>query len=170
MRVPEPSIRAAFSTWPQFNRALRDVVATLTDEQLAMRPSPDRWPLWATIGHTACQRVSALCGLLGEPGAEATPFPDALYRCPGDEYLEPAMNSAELVEALDASFRIVEGALDRWSWAMLGEEVHRTFGDEQWSATRGAVLQRAFAHDIWHSAELNEALTAAGLTPIDPWG
>ena len=63
------SIRPAFSKWPDYNRSLRDVVATLGDEQLATQPSPERWPLWASIGHLACQRVFWLCDFAGEPGA-----------------------------------------------------------------------------------------------------
>ena len=59
--MSEMTIRPAYSTWPEYNRRLRDVVAAMTDEQLAIRPAPDRWPLWATIGHAACQRVYWLC-------------------------------------------------------------------------------------------------------------
>lgn len=51
------TIRAAFSQWPAYNQRLRDVVAAMTAEQLAISPAPGRWPLWATIGHAACQRV-----------------------------------------------------------------------------------------------------------------
>ena len=60
------------TTVPCVNRRPRTV------EQLAIRPTPERWPLWATIGHLACQRVSGLCGLLGEPEHSSTPFPNAL--------------------------------------------------------------------------------------------
>ena len=35
--------------------------------------------------------------------------------------------------------------------------------------TRGAVIQRVFAHDVWHAAELNEALAGAGLPPVVFW-
>ena len=59
--MSEMTIRPAYSTWPEYNRRLRDVVAAMTDEQLAIRPAPDRWPLWATVGHAACQRVYWLC-------------------------------------------------------------------------------------------------------------
>ncbi len=52
---------------------------------------------------------------------------------------------------------------------MLDEEIRRTFGDEEWVHTRGSVIQRVFAHDIYHSAELNEALGVAGLPQIDFW-
>jgi hypothetical protein len=76
------SIRAAYSKWPEYNQRLRDVVGGMTVKQLAFQPSQERWPLWASIGHLACQRISGLCGQAGEPGADTTPFPNALYNCP----------------------------------------------------------------------------------------
>ena len=163
------TIRSAYGSWPGYAAALRDVVADLTDGHLALQPSPERWPLWATIGHLACQRVSWLCGFAGEPGAETTPFPDALHRCPGDEYLEPAMGSVELVDALDRTFLVIDAVLDRWTFETLDEPIVRRFGDEEWAHTRGWVIQRVFAHDLTHIAELNEAFTNAGLPPIDLW-
>ena len=162
-------IRAAYGSWPQHNRRLRDVVAAMTDEQLAIRPSPERWPIWATVGHIACQRVFWLCDFAGEPGAETTPFTDAAHNCPGDDDLEHVLSADELVEALDSSFRIVEACLDRWTLDRLGEELRRPEWDETWVHARGWVIQRVFAHDVWHCAELNETLGIAGLPQIDPW-
>ncbi len=164
-----PTIRPAYSKWPDYNRRLRDVVVGVTDAQLALQPSAERWPLWATVGHLCCQRVSWLCGFLDEPGADTTPFPNALYECPGDEYLEPVMSSGELVAALDSTFLIVEGVLDRWTVDMLDEEIRREFGGDEWVHTRGAVIQRVFSHDVWHCAELNETLARHGLPQIDLW-
>lgn len=162
-------IRPAFSKWPEYNRRMREAVGALTSDQLGIQPSPERWPLWATVGHTACQRVSWLCGFLGEPGAESTPFPDALYRCPGDDYLEPVMGANELVAALDSTFDIVEAVLDSWTLDMLDEEISRDFDGDLWQHTRGSVIQRVFSHDVWHCAELNETLQARGLLQIDLW-
>ena len=155
--------------WPQYNRRLRGVVAAMSEAQLAIRPSSERWPLWATVGHTACQRVSWLCDFAGEPGAETTPFTDALHYCPGDEDLEHVLGADELVEALDSTFRIVENCLDRWTLEMLGEELRRTFGNEEWVYSRGSVIQRVFTHDVYHCAELNETLGIAALPQIDLW-
>ncbi|HUR16688.1 MAG TPA: hypothetical protein VMZ33_05345, partial [Candidatus Limnocylindrales bacterium] len=129
----------------------------------------DRWPLWATIGHLCCQRVSGLSGMVGEPGADTTPFPNALYNCPGDEYLEPAMTAHELVAAIDSTFRIVEHCLDTWTMESLDEVMQRDFGDEIVEIKRGFYLQRSLAHDVYHIAELNEALSRAGLPLIDLW-
>jgi uncharacterized damage-inducible protein DinB len=167
--MSEQTIRPAFSKWPDYQRRLRDVIAAMTEDQLALRPSPERWPLWATVGHTACQRVFWLCDFAGEPGAETTRFTDAGNDCPGDDDLEHVLSAEDLVEALDSTFRIIERCLDRWTLDMLDEVIRRPdFGDD-WVHTRGSVIQRVFSHDVYHSAELNEALGLAGLPQIDLW-
>ena len=163
-------IRAAYDTWPHYDRALRDVVAAMTEEQLAARPSPDRWPLWASIGHLACQRVFWLCDFAGAAGADTTPFTNVTYDCPGDDDLEHVLSAADLTAALESTFRIVEDCLDRWTFDMLDEVISRPDWDESWVHTRGWVVQRVYSHDVYHCAELNEALGVAGLTQIDLWG
>ena len=167
--MTDATIRPAYSNWPMFDKRLRAVVSGLTDEQLAIRPTPVRWPIWASIGHLACQRVSWLCGFIGEPGAGSTPFPDALHRCPGDEYLEPAMSGTELAAALGSTFAIIDHVLDTWTLDMLEEVIRRPFGPEDWVYSRGSVLQRVFIHDAYHAAELNETLSRNGLPLVDPW-
>jgi hypothetical protein len=52
---------------------------------------------------------------------------------------------------------------------MLTEEIRRPDWDDSWVHTRGAVIQRVFSHDIYHAAELNEALGIAGLPQVDLW-
>ena len=167
--MSELTIRTAYSKWPDYNRRLREVVAGLTVEQLALQPPPERWPLWATLGHTFCQRVFWLCDFAGEPGADTTRFTNAGYDCPGDDDLEHVLSGAALGAALDSTFRIVETCLDRWTVDMLDEEIRRPEWDETWVHTRGSVIQRVFSHDIYHAAELNEALGIAGLPQVDLW-
>jgi uncharacterized damage-inducible protein DinB len=162
------SIRRAYSNWPDYNRRITAAVAALTDVQLLLKPSPDRWPLWASIGHMACQRVFWLCDFAGEPGADTTRFTNAAWNCPGDDDLDNVLTVAELVDALDSTFRIVDGCLDRWTLQSLEEVIDRPeMGGRAHS--RGWVLQRVFSHDVWHAAELNEALTAARLPEVDFW-
>jgi uncharacterized damage-inducible protein DinB len=163
------TIRPAYSTWPRINERFRDAVAELTDEQLAIQPSRDRWPLWATIGHAACQRVFWLCDVAGEAGAATTPFPNAGYDCPGDDDLEHVLSGRQLADALDRTFGIVERCLDSWTLESLGEELRRPEWDESWVHLRGAVIQRVFSHDVYHLAEVNETLGRAGLRQIDLW-
>lgn len=164
------TIRSAFSVWPGFNERLRAVAATLTDEQLQLRPSPERWPIWATIGHTACQRVFWLCDFAGEAGAETTPFTNAGDDCPGDDDLEQQLGADQLVRALDSTFAIIERVLDTWPIDSLAEELRRPEWKGNWVLTRGGVIQRVFSHDVYHCAEINETLGIAGLPLVDLWG
>ncbi len=163
------TIRPAYSSWPMYNQRLRDVVGTMTLEQLTFQAAPDRWPIWATVGHAACQRVFWLCDFAGEPGAETTPFTNASFDCPGDDDLEHVLDADALVGALDATFRIVENCLDRWTLDMLDEEIRRRWDTEERVHGRGWVLQRVFAHDVYHCAEVNETLGTAGFPQIDLW-
>ena len=164
------TIRPAYSKWPNYNRRLIAVVAAMNDAQLAIQPAPERWPIWATVGHTACQRVFWLCDFAGEPGAETTPFTNAGNDCPGDDDLEHVLSAGQLAAALESTFRIVEQCLDSWTVDSLDDELRREDWDETWAHTRGWVIQRVFAHDLYHTAELNEALGGAGLPQIDLWG
>jgi hypothetical protein len=164
-----PTIRPAFSMWPQYNRRLRNVVAAMTVDQLALAPAPERWPVWATVGHLACQRVFWLCDFAGEPGVETTPFPDAARNCPGDDDLEHPWTAEQLVEALDSSFRIVETCLDRWTLPMLAEELRREDYGPGWVHTRGEIIQKLFTHDAYHCGELSQTLGIAGLRQIELW-
>jgi DinB superfamily len=164
------SIRPAYPSWPAYNARLREAVAGLTAPQLTLQPAPERWPLWATVGHLACQRVFWLCDFAGAPGAEATRFRNAASDCPGDDDLEHVLSSADLVEALDATFGIVESCLAAWTVELLAEEIsHPEWPGDAVAHTRGWALERVFAHDVWHIAELNEALGQAHLPQIDLW-
>ena len=167
--MSDATIRSAYSKWPDYNRRLRDVVAGLTDEQLALQAARDRWPLWATLGHTFCQRVFWLCDFTGETGADTTRFTNAGYDCPGDDDLEHVLSAADLVEALDSTFRIVERCLDTWTVNSLDEVLRRPEWDASWVHTRAAVIQRVFSHDIYHVADANAVLGAAVLPQVDLW-
>ena len=161
---------AAYPTWGVLNRRLVEAIAPLDDVQLAQAIAPDRWPLWAVVGHLACQRVFWLCDFAGEPGADTTPFTNASWSCPGDEDLVNVLDAGQLTTALSTTFAIVGRALDTWPLDSLAEVIDRPDFGEEWRHPRGFVLERVHAHDLWHAAEASEILTAMGLPPIDPWG
>jgi uncharacterized damage-inducible protein DinB len=161
-------IRPFYDMWPQYNRRLREVIGAMSTEQLAIRPSPDRWPIWATVGHTAGMRVYWLCDVVGEAGAETTPFTDAANSGWEDD-LDHPRRPDELVIALDSTWRLIEGCLDRWTPDMLGDEFHREYDSRDQVHTRGSILQRLFSHDAYHCGELSQTLGIAGLPQIDLW-
>jgi uncharacterized damage-inducible protein DinB len=161
------TIRSAYDMWPQYNRRLREVVAAMTDEQLAIRPSPDLLPLWAAVGHTVAMRVYWLCEVIGEPGAETTPFGGEISDWADD--LDDPRGADELVEALDSTFRIIEGCLDRWTPEMLNDEIERRYNDTVQIHSRSSILQRLLTHEAYHCGELSQTLGIHGLPQIDLW-
>jgi uncharacterized damage-inducible protein DinB len=163
------TIRAIYDRWPQYNKRLTEVVAAMTDEQLAIRPSPEGRPIWATVGHTAIARAYWLCGILKEPGAEATPWPDALAWDGWEDHLDHPRTATELVWALDSTWAVVDRVLDTWEPSMLPEEVERAFGDNVQLHSRASILQRLLTHDAYHCGELSQTLGIAGLPQIDLW-
>ena len=162
------TIRHAYDMWPQYNRRLREVIGAMTDEQLAIRPSPDLWPIWASVGHTAGARVFWLCDIVGEPGAETTPLTDAA-NIGWEDDLDHPRSADELVLALDSTFRIIEGCLDRWTPDMLFDVIQREYDGTIQVHTRSSILQRLFTHEAYHCGELSQTLGIHGLPQIDLW-
>ena len=162
------SIRPFYDRWPQYNRRLIEIVRDLTDEQLALRAADDQWPIWAILGHTAAVRVYWLCNVLGEPGADATPFSD--FDADGwEDDLDHPRSAAELVGALETTFGVVDGVLDRWTPDMLGVEFERWFRDERQLHSRASVLQRLLTHEAYHDGEVAQTLGVHGFEPPYIW-
>ena len=140
----------------------------MTADELAIRPSLERWPIWATVGHTAGVRVYWLCAVLGEPGAETTPF-DPRSEEGWEDDLDHPRSADELVMALDTTWQIVDRCLDRWTPAMLDETVERTYGDDRQLHTRSSIVLRLLTHEAYHCGELSQTLGIHGLPQIDLW-
>ncbi len=162
------SIRLYYDRWPQYNRRLVETLRGLDAEQLSLRAQPEHWPVWAIAGHLAGSRVYWLCHILGEPGADATPFAH-----PDDEGWEDDLDhprtAAELVDALESSFAVIDGILDRWTAEDLSVEFERWYGDERQVHTRTSVLQRVLTHEAYHDGEIALALGAHHLDPVYIW-
>ena len=163
------SIRQFYDHWPQYDRRLTEIIGAMTEQQLAIRPSADGWPIWATVGHTAAMRVYWLCAVVGEPGADTTPWPDAATGLGWEDDLDHPRSATELVGALRSTWAIVDGVLDRWTPDVLGEEVERVYGDLRQVHTRSSILQRILTHEAYHCGELSQTLGIHDLPQIDLW-
>lgn len=158
-----------YAGWDTYNERIVEVVRGMTDEQLLVRPGPERWPVWATVAHTAGTRVYWLCGVVGEPGAATTPFPDALSGVGWEDDLETPRHADELVLALESTWLIVAGCLERWTDAMLEDTFVAKYGGPR-THTRQSVVMRMLSHDAYHCGELSQTLGMHGLPQIDLWG
>jgi uncharacterized damage-inducible protein DinB len=166
---PEGSIRRFYDGWGTYNQRLIDVIRPMPMDQLMLRPAPERPPIWATVGHTAGVRVYWLCGIFKEPGAETTPFPDPLAEAGWEDDEDHPRDADELVGALETTWAIVEGCLDRWTPEMLGEGFTRERAGKQQVHTRQSVIMRLISHEAYHCGELSQTLGILGLPQIDLW-
>ena len=168
------SLRPFYADWAGYNRRTIEGIRRLSAEDLALRvlavrdDRGDPWPIWAVFGHTAAMRVFWLCDVFGEPGAELTPFEG---ETPGwEDDLARPRTADELAVAFETTWRVVEGCLDRWTPAMLGESIRRDeAGRPPEFHTRQSILLRLINHEAYHLGEINVALGANGREPIDPW-
>jgi uncharacterized damage-inducible protein DinB len=171
--VPD-SLRPFYADWAGYNRRTMEGLLRLSDDDLALPVlatrdyETDPWPIWAVAGHSVAMRVFWLCDVFGEPGAELTPFEGAT---PGwEDDLTRPRSATELADAYRSTWQVVEGVLERWTSAMLGEVVQR---DEQGRPsefhTRQSILLRLINHEAYHLGEINLTLGANGREPIDPW-
>lgn len=163
------SIAHLYQQWGQYNSRLVQAIRPLSVGQLALRASPDNFPIWALAAHTAGTRVYWLCGVFKEKGAETTPFTDPTSGFGWEDEPDHPRSAAELVDALESTWRIVAGCLERWTIPMLDEAFTRVGGGRTQVHTRQSVLMRMLTHDAFHSGEISQLLGAHGLGEIDLW-
>jgi uncharacterized damage-inducible protein DinB len=167
-QASEP-IRRFYADWSQYRSRLVDGVRNLRPEQLAISAGPNHAPIWALAAHCAGTRTYWLCGVLGEPGAETTPFPDPLSGLGWEDDPGHPRSAAELVFALESTGAIVDRCLDTWTTDILEVEVERWYREVRQVHTRRSILLRMLSHDAFHSGEISQLLGANGLPEIDLW-
>ena len=140
----------------------------MTAETLAIRPAPERDPIWATVGHTVAARTYWLCAVAGEPGADDTPWPDPEGDGWEDDPSHPR-TADELVWAIESTWNVVDGVLDRWTPMMLAEEIVRDYLGTRQVHSRASIIQRLLTHEAYHCGELSQTLGIVGLPQIDLW-
>jgi uncharacterized damage-inducible protein DinB len=171
--VSAASIAPFYAGWSLCNDELIAAIAHLSPEQLGIAIRKG-WPIWASVSHVAGGRVFWLCQILGEPGAETTPFNDPSGFGWEDDLSHPR-NAGELVGALRSTWRIAQHALDTWTTGMLAEEKPRTGPAGTRMHSRQSVIMRIITHDAFHAGEISHALGEHGLGgdgpngPIDIW-
>ena len=162
------NIAPFYEGWRFTNDRLVERVGSLSLEQLELRAAPHLWPIWATTAHLAGGRVYWLCHIFKEPGAELNPFADPSGEGWEDDPTHPR-RAEELVGALESSWKVVEGCLERWTPETLQHETLRDFGGKVTIHTRQSVLMRLLTHDAEHCGEISLTLGMHGLGGLDLW-
>ncbi len=123
------SIRLFYDRWPQYNRRLVETIRPLDAEALALRAQPEHWPVWAIVGHLAGSRVYWLLPRAGRAGLGVHPVRPEPGGGLGGRARRIRGRPAELVEALETTYAIIDRVLDTWTPEMLEVEFERWYGD-----------------------------------------
>jgi uncharacterized damage-inducible protein DinB len=158
-----------YEPWALFNERLIEAIRPLDDAQLALRASPEHGAVWQLVAHTAGARVYWLCARFGEPCLEPTPFVDLATGEGWEDRPEEPRSALELVEALETSWRVVAGCLDRWTPEQLFEQFAPQADKRTLVKTRQGVIVRLLSHDAYHAGEISQTLGVHGLEPVDLW-
>jgi uncharacterized damage-inducible protein DinB len=162
------SVAPIFEGWHRTQAQLIHRVPKLAETELQLSASEDGWPIWAIVSHMAGARIYWLCGVLKEPGAQTTPFPDPLGEG-WEDRLDVPRRADELILAVESSWQIVESCLARWTPEMLSETFTRQRDGEVQRHTRQSVLTRLVMHDAFHCGEISNLLGGHGFASMDPW-
>lgn len=166
--MPDP-VAILYPDWPRYNARIRDAVRGLGPAELALRAGPGHAPVWALAAHAAGARAYWLCGWLGEPGAERTPFPTPASGIGWEDDEDHPRSGEGLAWALDSTFAVVDDCLARWTTEDLPRGVSRTVGGVERMHTRASILNRLCSHDAFHAGEISQLLGLHGLPEIDLW-
>ena len=81
----------------------------------------------------------------------------------------PPRSSGELAGAVEATWAVIEGCLERWTLDSLDVTAERRNGDRVQVHSRASVLNRIFTHETYHIGEMSQVLGLHGFEAIDPW-
>jgi uncharacterized damage-inducible protein DinB len=156
------SLTMFYTGWDAYQHNLVEIIAPLSPEQLALPTSlHHHWSIGMVAQHIVANRVWWFQLWMGEGNPDLAHI---AHWNPADKEEQPALESAELVAGLKATWQMIDAALPRWTPADLGqifpspsllsEEEQRIFGER----TRQWIIWHVLEHEIHYGGELSLAL------------
>jgi uncharacterized damage-inducible protein DinB len=152
-----------YQSWREYQDTLKQAIAPLTPEQLALRAAPDLRSVGEIVAHMISSRVHWFGDFLGERGS-----------MPGVESLlawdrrNPSLRTAgELVEGLDTSWRFIADLLNRWDSSDMQHTFPFESGGYHYDNSRSWVTCHILEHDLHHGGEISITLGMHGLQAPD---
>jgi uncharacterized damage-inducible protein DinB len=159
--------------WAGYQRLLLEAIRPLNAEQLASRTAPFQWAVWQLASHMAGTRAYWFHEVIGEGdeevghmfAVESTTVPDLPLEDAGWEDDEDhPRTAAELVDALERTWPMIEDRLRRWTVEDLEVEFSRTRRNgEIQTFSRAWVVWHLIEHDLHHGGEISQILGTNGL-------
>jgi uncharacterized damage-inducible protein DinB len=164
-----------YDGWANYQRLLVAAIE-LTPEHLALRTAPHQWAVWQIAGHVAGARTYWFHDVLGEGNpairdmfrVATTTVPDLPVEDAGWEDDEDhPRGSAEIVDAFDRTWAMMDDCLRRWTPDDLGVEFQRQRITGTQTFSRQWVIWHLMEHDLHHGGEISLILGTHGLPALD---
>ena len=160
MAEAQSTIATIYKGWHDYQTSVIKALAPLSSEQLALRAAPHLRSIGEIATHMIGARARWFHNLMGEGDQEFAAL--GAWDRPG----MPARSAAEVVDALEATWRVMQEALTRWTPAEW-EQTYEGEPGEPASFTRHWVVWHLIEHDLHHGGELSLTLGLHGLTALD---
>ena len=168
-----PELKAFYTGWAEQHEKLLESIRPLSLEQMQLRAAPGEWAIWQLASNMAGARLYWLCTMLGEDDhglsqmfrVDHATVPGVSLEWAGWEDSEDRhRTSAEIEEAFQKTWGVVQDCIGRWTLDDLDGEVTRTdaYGHER-TVSPAWVLWRLMAHEVHHGAEISLILRVHGL-------
>jgi uncharacterized damage-inducible protein DinB len=148
--------------WKLYQDHLKEALAPLTGEQLALRAAPGLRCIGENAMHIVGCRMYWFTEFLGEDGGEEM----KVYARWNEAALAlgaPVPSAAALAQGLDHTWQLMADCLARWSPA----EMHQTFPDDgdgtPVELSRAWVVWHVLEHDLHHGGEVSLTLGMFGI-------
>jgi uncharacterized damage-inducible protein DinB len=171
-----PVLQTFYDGWANYQRLVLAAIRELTPEQLALRTASHQWAVWQLAGHMAGSRAYWFHDVLGEgdPAARdmfrvaSTTVPDLPLEDAGWEDDEDhPRGAAEIVEAFEVTWAMIDACLRRWTSDDLAVEFSRERRSGAQTATRQWVIWHLIEHDLHHGGEISQILGSHGVPAPD---
>jgi uncharacterized damage-inducible protein DinB len=157
MSDTQSTLNIIYANWHEYQVKLRDCIAPLTIDDLALQPAPHMWPLGQLAQHIISVRAGWFSATLQENDEGMNAYIEWGQR------ESPARSGADLAQGLDETWAFIESRLRGWTEA----DRAITFPDE-WEGqvnyvSRSWVIYHVMEHDLHHGGEIALILGMHGL-------
>jgi uncharacterized damage-inducible protein DinB len=189
------SLLPFYAGWGIYNQRLVEAIASLTQEQLALRLTPQTWSIGMYVTHIVANRAWWFHARMGEGSDDLTSLELwALGVCEAD--VDPLHSVAELVEGLEKTWQMIENTLARRTpadleqvypaldqaererhaalvepalqpYAQMWLDATRLSGEVRPAVSLQSIIWGVLEHDIHHGSEVSTILGAHGLPVIE---
>jgi uncharacterized damage-inducible protein DinB len=152
------TLATIYKQWKAYQDHIKESLAPLTAEQLALRAAPHLRSVGENAAHIIGCRAGWFTVVLGEDGGA-----EVKATTSWDEPGTPARSAAELVRGLDLTWQLMADCLARWNDADMQQTFEDDWDGEKVQLPRAWVVWHVLEHDLHHGGEISLTLGMHGI-------